>query len=196
MTQKCSRYWKNLSVQRRPCGWCPHASNTLDRGERKSKDAGVCERHILWGMRYFVSILISPPVKHNLRRLCALHDYFSICGAHRFSCFMCGVRDDVVCIPVEGYYAKLKAFATQIRKAYDKKLVKITASSTEKPTGYFEVSVAGKLVHSKKAGDGFASSTQQIEKIFKAIEDAIAEKTKTQTQSKTEISECKAVHSK
>ncbi|GAB5353562.1 hypothetical protein AAMO2058_000046200 [Amorphochlora amoebiformis] len=136
MTQKCSRYWKNLSVQRRPCGWCPHASNTLDRGERKSKDAGVCERHILWGMSID----------------CDIH--------------------------------QLKAFATQIRKAYDKKLVKITASSTEKPTGYFEVSVAGKLVHSKKAGDGFASSTQQIEKIFKAIEDAIAEKTKTQTQSK------------
>lgn len=41
-------------------------------------------------------------------------------------------------------------------------------------TGYLEVEVAGKLVHSKKAGDGYVDSDGKMQKILNAVKAALA----------------------
>ncbi|CAM4811845.1 unnamed protein product [Rotaria magnacalcarata] len=46
----------------------------------------------------------------------------------------------------------------------------ITSEATPETTGFFEVTIDGKLVHSKKDGDGFPNTKEKIDKIAKAIE--------------------------
>lgn len=41
--------------------------------------------------------------------------------------------------------------------------------ATPNATGYFEVEVNGKLVHSKKNGDGYVNSEAKVENIVAAI---------------------------
>lgn len=45
----------------------------------------------------------------------------------------------------------------------------MTGESTPGITGYFEVTVNGETVHSKKNGDGFVDSKDKLNKIFTAI---------------------------
>lgn len=40
-------------------------------------------------------------------------------------------------------------------------------------TGWLEVTVNGKLIHSKKNGDGYVNSSAKMQKILKAIKAAI-----------------------
>lgn len=46
----------------------------------------------------------------------------------------------------------------------------VVGESTPTITGYFEVSVGGELVHSKKNGDGFVDSDAKLKKIQSAID--------------------------
>uniref|UniRef100_A0A8B9P7D6 Selenoprotein W n=1 Tax=Apteryx owenii TaxID=8824 RepID=A0A8B9P7D6_APTOW len=41
-------------------------------------------------------------------------------------------------------------------------------------TGWFEVTVGGRLVHSKKNGDGFVDTDAKLQKIVAAIKAALA----------------------
>lgn len=51
--------------------------------------------------------------------------------------------------------------------------IEFEGEGTPNVTGYFEVTVDGKLVHSKKNGDGFVDNQQKKNKIVKAIEEAL-----------------------
>lgn len=52
--------------------------------------------------------------------------------------------------------------------------LEITGEGTPNATGFFEVQiVGGKLVHSKKNGDGYVDSNEKLTKIISAIKDAL-----------------------
>ncbi|MGH0161503.1 UNVERIFIED_CONTAM: hypothetical protein FKN15_041000 [Acipenser sinensis] len=51
--------------------------------------------------------------------------------------------------------------------------VEITGEGTRQSTGWFEVTINGRLVHSKKGGDGFVDSDEKVQKIMKSIEEAM-----------------------
>lgn len=51
--------------------------------------------------------------------------------------------------------------------------VKVVGEATPGVTGYLEVSVNGKLVHSKKNGDGYVDTDAKLKKIINAIESAM-----------------------
>ncbi|MGH0179129.1 UNVERIFIED_CONTAM: hypothetical protein FKN15_000752 [Acipenser sinensis] len=48
-----------------------------------------------------------------------------------------------------------------------------TGEGTRQSTGWFEVTINGRLVHSKKGGDGFVDSDEKVQKIMKSIEEAM-----------------------
>jgi selT/selW/selH-like putative selenoprotein len=50
-------------------------------------------------------------------------------------------------------------------------LIEVIGRKDEESTGAFEVSVDGKLVHSKLNGDGFVDSMDKLDRIVTAIED-------------------------
>ncbi|CAH2314231.1 seleno W [Pelobates cultripes] len=52
-------------------------------------------------------------------------------------------------------------------------MLKIDGEGTPTSTGWFEVTVDGKLVHSKKNGDGFVDKEAKLQKIVLAIEVAL-----------------------
>ena len=53
--------------------------------------------------------------------------------------------------------------------------VSITGEATPNTSGYLEVVLAdsGKVLHSKKAGDGYVDTSAKMEKIYKGVEEAI-----------------------
>jgi len=51
--------------------------------------------------------------------------------------------------------------------------IEMTGEGTPGATGYFEVDVAGKLVHSKKNGDGYVDNEPKLKKIKEAVEAAL-----------------------
>uniref|UniRef100_A0A8C9TLI4 Selenoprotein W-like n=1 Tax=Scleropages formosus TaxID=113540 RepID=A0A8C9TLI4_SCLFO len=51
--------------------------------------------------------------------------------------------------------------------------LEITGESTPTTTGWFEVEVNGKLVHSKKRGDGHLDSDKKLAVVVRAIEEAL-----------------------
>uniref|UniRef100_A0A8C5K4V7 Selenoprotein W n=1 Tax=Jaculus jaculus TaxID=51337 RepID=A0A8C5K4V7_JACJA len=51
----------------------------------------------------------------------------------------------------------------------------ICGEGTPQRTGFFEVLVAGKLVHSKKEGDGFVDTESKFRKLVAAIKVALAQ---------------------
>jgi selT/selW/selH-like putative selenoprotein len=50
----------------------------------------------------------------------------------------------------------------------------VTSESTPGVTGWLEVSVNGKLIHSKKGGNGYIDSDAKMKKILDAIKEAKA----------------------
>ncbi|ETE66096.1 hypothetical protein L345_08127, partial [Ophiophagus hannah] len=67
-------------------------------------------------------------------------------------------------------FQKLKK---ELEKEFPGKL-EISGEETPQVTGWFEVMVAGKMVHSKKNGDGFVDNDAKLSKIIKAIRTALA----------------------
>ncbi|XP_044162169.1 selenoprotein W [Bufo gargarizans] len=64
----------------------------------------------------------------------------------------------------------------QLKKELEKRfpgLLRIDGEGTPTSTGKFEVSINGKLVHSKKNGDGFVDSSVKLQKIEVAIQAAM-----------------------
>uniref|UniRef100_A0A8D2D249 Selenoprotein W n=1 Tax=Sciurus vulgaris TaxID=55149 RepID=A0A8D2D249_SCIVU len=51
----------------------------------------------------------------------------------------------------------------------------ICGEGTPQVTGFFEVMVAGKLVHSKKRGDGYVDTESKFLKLVAAIKAALAQ---------------------
>eukprot|EP00954_Amorphochlora_amoebiformis_P023735 1361808-Amorphochlora_amoeboformis.AAC.1 len=70
---------------------------------------------------------------------------------------------------------KVKKLAAQLSKEFGSdgnstiSEFKLTHEAYKQVNGKFEVSVAGKLVHSKASGDGFPDTKQKMEKIIKAM---------------------------
>uniref|UniRef100_A0A8U7N522 Uncharacterized protein n=1 Tax=Corvus moneduloides TaxID=1196302 RepID=A0A8U7N522_CORMO len=50
----------------------------------------------------------------------------------------------------------------------------VSGQGTPEVTGWFEVTVGGRLVHSKKNGDGFVDSDSKLRRIVAAIESCLA----------------------
>ncbi|CAO2626947.1 Selenoprotein W [Lemmus lemmus] len=51
----------------------------------------------------------------------------------------------------------------------------VCGEGTPQVTGFFEVTVAGKLVHSKKRGDGYVDTESKFRKLVAAIKAALAQ---------------------
>ncbi|CAK8679350.1 unnamed protein product [Clavelina lepadiformis] len=51
--------------------------------------------------------------------------------------------------------------------------VEMVGVATPNVSGYLEVDVNGRLVHSKKNGDGYIDSEAKLQKIIRAVEDAL-----------------------
>ncbi|CAF1037608.1 unnamed protein product [Rotaria sordida] len=67
---------------------------------------------------------------------------------------------------------KINMFRDELKKACSDVELDITGESTPGVSGFFEVTVDGKLVHSKKDGDGFPDTKDKMDKIVKAIQAA------------------------
>ncbi|KRX74150.1 Selenoprotein W [Trichinella sp. T6] len=67
-------------------------------------------------------------------------------------------------------------FCTAVREATRERCIIffLTLEGTPQVTGFMEVTVNGKLVHSKKNGDGYVNTTEKLEKIFAAIEASLS----------------------
>jgi len=64
--------------------------------------------------------------------------------------------------------------------------VVVEPESTETTTSWLEVYVNGKLVHSKKNGDGVVNTKEKLKKIIDAVDAMTADKKTTKTVEKTE----------
>ncbi|CAM5129335.1 unnamed protein product [Natator depressus] len=65
----------------------------------------------------------------------------------------------------------------QLKKELEKQFpgkLEISGEGTPQVTGWFEVTIAGKLVHSKMNGDGFVDNGTKLSKIVAAIKEALA----------------------
>ncbi|KAL7834599.1 hypothetical protein SRHO_G00288460 [Serrasalmus rhombeus] len=70
------------------------------------------------------------------------------------------------------YWPKFTKLKTLLEGEFPGDL-EISGESTPTTSGWFEVEVNGKLVHSKKNGDGFVDSEQKMAKLVSAIEKAM-----------------------
>jgi len=88
---------------------------------------------------------------------------------------MAKVKVHVVYCGAWGYRSKFMKMEQQLRKVFHEDDVEITSEGTPGTTGWFEVQVVGgKLLHSKKNGDGYVDSDAKLEKIVKGIKEAMS----------------------
>uniref|UniRef100_A0A8C0MYW2 Selenoprotein W n=1 Tax=Canis lupus familiaris TaxID=9615 RepID=A0A8C0MYW2_CANLF len=75
------------------------------------------------------------------------------------------------CDPYNSQYLQLK------KKLEDEfpGCLDICGEGTPQATGFFEVTVAGKLVHSKKRGDGYVDTESKFLRLVAAIKTALAQ---------------------
>uniref|UniRef100_A0A671P200 Selenoprotein W-like n=1 Tax=Sinocyclocheilus anshuiensis TaxID=1608454 RepID=A0A671P200_9TELE len=71
-----------------------------------------------------------------------------------------------------GYRPKFTKLKTLLEDEFPGEL-EITGEGTPSTTGWFEVEVNNKLVHSKKNGDGFVDSDSKFKAVVTAIEQAM-----------------------
>ncbi|CAH3122668.1 unnamed protein product, partial [Porites lobata] len=71
------------------------------------------------------------------------------------------------------YHLKFLAIEKKILENFDDDEVEVEGYGTPETTGWLEVSVNGKLIHSKKNGDGYVDSDKKMKKIIQAVEDAV-----------------------
>ncbi|KRZ71876.1 Selenoprotein W [Trichinella papuae] len=64
--------------------------------------------------------------------------------------------------------------AEKLKKDILNKFSQNTLEGTPQVTGFMEVTVNGKLVHSKKNGDGYVNTPEKLEKIFAAIQASLS----------------------
>ncbi|XP_038079266.1 selenoprotein W-like [Patiria miniata] len=68
-----------------------------------------------------------------------------------------------------GYGSRYRRLETELSDEFGDDEIAIVGESTPGITGYFEVSVNGNLIHSKKGGDAFVDSDAKKKKIFDAV---------------------------
>jgi len=73
-----------------------------------------------------------------------------------------------------GYASKFRSLEKELAGQFPDKL-EITGEGTKAVTGYFEVTVGDKMVHSKQKGDGFVDNDKKLNKIVDAIHDALGD---------------------
>jgi len=76
---------------------------------------------------------------------------------------------------------KYRAIKDAILKEVAENDVKVNGEATEEVTGFLEVEVDGKLIHSKKNGDGYVNTADKMKKIIDAVKKAIESKKTPQT---------------
>lgn len=75
-----------------------------------------------------------------------------------------------------GYHSRFNKFRDHLSKQFtedDIELLEVTGEKTPGVSGEFEVQVEGKLIHSKKGGQGFPSE-ETMDTIVQAIRDVIS----------------------
>jgi len=71
-----------------------------------------------------------------------------------------------------GYGGKFRKLAKELEAMFPGEL-KVEGTALPGQTGKFEVTVNGKLVHSKAQGNGYVDTEAKVEKITSAIREAI-----------------------
>lgn len=66
--------------------------------------------------------------------------------------------------------SKVKNLQRQLLSEFDADEFDLTSESTPGISGWLEVTINGKLVHSKKTGDGYIDNDKKLKKIITAIE--------------------------
>jgi len=69
-----------------------------------------------------------------------------------------------------GYKPKFDKLKAQLIDEFGEGEFEMTGEGTPGATGFFEVTVDGDLIHSKKNGDGYVDSEPKLNKIYQAIE--------------------------
>jgi len=64
---------------------------------------------------------------------------------------------------------------TELEAEYDKDHFQIEETATPGNTGWYEITINGKLIHSKKNGDGYVDTEAKYQKISDAIAAALKE---------------------
>ncbi|CAL1531261.1 unnamed protein product, partial [Lymnaea stagnalis] len=65
------------------------------------------------------------------------------------------------------------ALREELLDTFKPKSIEVTGEGTPTTTGWFEVQVDGKLIHSKKNGDGYVEPGKKMQKIINAIHAAM-----------------------
>jgi len=87
---------------------------------------------------------------------------------------MAPVKIHVVYCGAWGYAPKYEQLKTQLCDHFGADDLEFTFEATPTQTGYFEVTVNGKLIHSKKNGDGYVSASKaKLDKIIAAVDTAL-----------------------
>uniref|UniRef100_A0A2R8MV59 Selenoprotein W n=2 Tax=Cebidae TaxID=9498 RepID=A0A2R8MV59_CALJA len=73
-----------------------------------------------------------------------------------------------------GYKSKYLQLKKKLEDEFPGRL-DISGEGTPQATGFFEVTVAGKLIHSKKKGDGYVDTESKFLKLVAAIKAALAQ---------------------
>jgi len=72
-----------------------------------------------------------------------------------------------------GYGSRYRRLKSEIIDELGEDDLDFAGESTPGVSGYFEVSVNGKVFHSKKNGDGYVDSNQKTKKIMDGIREAL-----------------------
>ncbi|KAH9489531.1 hypothetical protein Btru_037399 [Bulinus truncatus] len=74
------------------------------------------------------------------------------------------------------FWAKYDKLREVLLNTFGPGEIKVTGEGDPQYVGWFDVYVDDKLIHSKKAGDGFVHHTDKMEKIIRAIKEALNKK--------------------
>ncbi|XP_077863084.1 selenoprotein W-like [Saccoglossus kowalevskii] len=74
---------------------------------------------------------------------------------------------------IGGYGSKVRKIKADLEKKFPG-ILDISTKATPTITGWLEIEASGKLIHSKKNGDGYVDTQAKYEKIFAGIENALS----------------------
>lgn len=87
---------------------------------------------------------------------------------------MAKVKIHVIYCGVWGYGPKFQEIKKELEKVFGQQ-VEVTGEGTPTRTGYLEVQVLnGKLLHSKKNGDGYVDTKEKMDRIIAGVREALA----------------------
>jgi len=87
---------------------------------------------------------------------------------------MAKVKIHIIYCGAWGYDSKFHALKKELDAAFGAD-IEVTGEGTPTRTGYLEVQiVGGKVLHSKKNGDGFVDTKAKTDKIMQGIREALA----------------------